>query len=346
MVISDDFFMRRCFDLALLGRQRTSSNPMVGAVLVFGNKIIGEGFHRAYGFEHAEVNAIQSVPADRRALIPKSTLYVSLEPCCFHGKTPPCTNLIIEHRIPRVVISCLDDTPEVSGKGVEQLRKAGVEVKIGILEEEGRRLSTPRSTYVLQNRPYIIIKFAQTRNGLFGASDNRQVWISNPYSKRLVHKWRSEADAIIVGTRTAAIDNPQLTNRLYYGPSPMRIVLDRELQLSPSLKLFDDTAPTLVVTEKTPPPSRKNIEYWRAPFGPDLLVKLLEELHRRKVGRLLVEGGRHLINGFLADNYWDEARVLIGNRHLSRGIPAPVIPSGPASEYVIGDDRLLLYLAR
>jgi diaminohydroxyphosphoribosylaminopyrimidine deaminase/5-amino-6-(5-phosphoribosylamino)uracil reductase len=347
MVISDEFIMQRCFDLALLGNQSTSPNPIVGAVLVHDNTIIGEGYHRAYGFAHAEVNALQSVAPESQNLIPDSTLYVSLEPCCFHGKTPSCTNLIIEKKIPRVVISCLDDTPEVSGKGVAQLRNAGIEVTTGVLEKEGRRLSASRSTFVLEKRPYIILKFAQSRNGLFGTTDNSQFWITNAFSRRLVHKWRSEVDAIMVGTRTAAVDNPQLTNRLYYGPSPLRIVLDRQLQLPPALHLFNGQVPTLVVTEKaSPPPSGKNLEYWSVEFGPDLLPALLQELHQRKTGKLLVEGGRRLINSFITANYWDEARVLIGDNHLSQGIPAPVIPAEPAEEYVLCRDWLLLYFSR
>lgn len=340
--MTDASFMRRCFDLALLGGQKASPNPMVGAVLVYKNRIIGEGFHRAYGEAHAEVNAIRSVKEADAGLIRKASLYVSLEPCCFYGKTPPCTNLIIEKQIPRVVISCLDDSPQVAGKGVAQLREAGAEVVTGVLESEGRRLSRPRSVYVTHNRPYIILKYAQSRDGKFCPADRRQFWITNAYTKRLVHKWRSETDAILVGTRTAEIDDPRLTNRLYFGPSPLRIVIDRQGRLSPNLKLFNGDSPTLVVTHREAPEYRDKVDLLQIQPTENLLEALLAELHRRRLGVLLVEGGLQLLEYFLHEGCWDEARVLVGEKFLPGGRPAPDL--GLVTDYswkLAGDDVLI-----
>ncbi|RMF32110.1 MAG: bifunctional diaminohydroxyphosphoribosylaminopyrimidine deaminase/5-amino-6-(5-phosphoribosylamino)uracil reductase RibD, partial [Bacteroidetes bacterium] len=230
--VSDEVFMRRCFDLARLGAGRVSPNPMVGAVLVYEGRIIGEGWHRRYGGAHAEVNALASVAPSDRALIRRSTLYVSLEPCCIHRKTPPCTNLILREGIPRVVVSCLDPTPEVNGRGLELLREGGVEVRVGVLEEEGRRLIRFREAFVRHGRPFVLLKFACSRDGFLG-KPGEQIWISNPWTKRWVHRCRAAADAILVGTRTARTDNPQLTTRLFFGDSPLRIVLDRRLTLPP-----------------------------------------------------------------------------------------------------------------
>ncbi|MDX1667650.1 MAG: bifunctional diaminohydroxyphosphoribosylaminopyrimidine deaminase/5-amino-6-(5-phosphoribosylamino)uracil reductase RibD, partial [Saprospiraceae bacterium] len=238
-------WMRRCFELARLGAGRVSPNPMVGAVLVSDGRIIGEGYHQAYGEAHAEVNAIRSVIPEERDLISRSTLYVSLEPCCVYGKTPPCTDLIIRHEIPRVRVSCLDLSPQVSGKGIGLLREAGIDVQVGLLSEEGRKLASTRTTYVLRKRPYIILKFAVTSDGIFCPGDELQYWITQPATKRLVHRWRSECDAILVGRKTAIIDNPRLDNRHFHGPSPLRIVIDPRSTLTDEIELFSGDPPTL-----------------------------------------------------------------------------------------------------
>jgi diaminohydroxyphosphoribosylaminopyrimidine deaminase/5-amino-6-(5-phosphoribosylamino)uracil reductase len=342
--------MQRCFDLARLGAGSVSPNPMVGAVLVYQERIIGEGWHRRYGEAHAEVNAVRSVNAADQPFISQSTLYVSLEPCNIYGKTPPCTDLILQYKIPKVVISCLDQTPEVAGKGVALLRANGVEVITGILEEQGRELSRFRSHFVTHQRPYIILKFAQTLNGYFG-KPGEPFWITNAFSKRLVHKWRSEVDAILVGTNTAKIDNPQLTNRLYVGKSPVRIVLDRHLQLSEQLHLFDLSQPTLVVTETPIPDARfripdlppQNLDYLSIAFDQNLLSHLLEQLHKRKITTLLVEGGATLLQSFIQQNLWDEARILIGSRVLQHGIPAPGLSGELVQQYRLGGDQILCY---
>ena len=341
----DELYMQRCFELAKLGAGRVSPNPMVGAVLVHHNRIIGEGWHQEYGKAHAEVNAVASVSPLDRSLIQQSTLYVSLEPCCIFGKTPPCTNLIIEQKIPKVVISCLDQTPGVAGRGVEILRSNGVMLVTGVLQSEGEALSRFRNHFARFKRPYVILKFAVTLNGKFGLS-SKKYWISNEFSKRLSHKWRSETDAILVGTNTALIDNPELTNRFYFGKSPLRVVIDRHLRLPATLHLFDHSQPTLIVTEKTALPSAfqgKNIDLLPMCFDDYFLSNLLEKLYERNIATLMVEGGANTLRYFLQNNLWEEANVLVGNTSLAEGVDAPLVPGVVKKRFTIGEDQILLY---
>jgi len=335
---ASELYMRRCFELARLGQGTVAPNPMVGAVIVHGDRIIGEGYHKRYGQDHAEVNAVQAVRDEHRYLLPDSTLYVSLEPCSFHGNTPACTDLILRERIPRVVVSCLDLTPEVSGQGVRRLREQGVEVEVGLLAEQGRALAQSRNVFVTQQRPFVTLKYAQTSNGYFAPSGNRQFWISNAYSKRLVHRLRAEHAAIVVGTRTARIDNPQLNNRLYGHRSPLRIVLDRTLVLPPDLRVFDGSQPTVVVTEREAK-DRPNLSYWQLDFR-RLLPQLLQRLFQEKIGTLLVEGGVTLLRQFIEQEQWDTAYVFTGNAQLSDGLPAPLLPYGPKSQIQLAGDQL------
>lgn len=335
-------YMSRCLELARKGLGNAAPNPLVGAVLVYEDRIIGEGFHQKYGQAHAEVNAVKSAAA-HLALLPKSTLYVSLEPCCFHGKTPACTSLILQHKIPKVIISALDETPQVDGKGVNILRKAGVEVVTGVLKEEGEALARARGVFVRQQRPYIILKFAKSPDGYLGKI-NEKIWITNAFSKRLVHKWRGEIDAIMVGTNTAQTDNPALTNRLFYGKNPLRIVLDREARLSPNLQLFDAIAPTLVVSEERELPYQKpSIQLFTHTFDKQLLPDLLRYLHQQQIGNLMIEGGKQLLESFIAQNLWDEARVFTGTKVLGNGIAAPRIAAKPYKGYNLGKDKLEVY---
>lgn len=335
----DHYFMRRCFELARRGLGAASPNPLVGAVLVHNDRIIGEGYHQKYGSAHAEVNALKAAAAHRH-LFTTSTLYVSLEPCCFHGKTGACTNLIIENNIPKVVVSALDATPEVNGKGIRILEAAGVKVRTGILKKEGDALAAARNTFVIHERPYTILKFAQSRDRFIGQND-QQVWLSNTYSKRLVHKWRSEIDAILIGTNTARIDNPALTTRDYFGTSPLRIVLDRTGRLPGDLQLWNDKAPTLVVSEQTKHPHCNHV--FSHPFGEQLLPALLHYLYDQKIGNLLVEGGRQLLDSFIKQALWDEARVLTGNSYLYDGIVAPIMPQSPQQSLTLDDNRMDWY---
>jgi diaminohydroxyphosphoribosylaminopyrimidine deaminase/5-amino-6-(5-phosphoribosylamino)uracil reductase len=344
MLLEDQQYMQRCFDLAMLGKGHTSPNPIVGAVLVHKGRIIGEGYHRAYRQAHAEVNAVASVKAEDRPLIPHSTLYVSLEPCNIHRNTPPCTLLILRERIPRVVIAYLDHTPGVDGSGVERLRKAGVEVKVGVLQEQGRQLSQIRNTFVQQNRPYIILKWAQSADGFFAPEQQEQLWLSNAYSKRLVHKWRSETDAILVGYQTARSDNPKLNNRLYYGGQPCRILIDREGSLPEDYHLMDGSQPTIVITENEQTPDADHLKYMHVSMSGDWLEHILHQLAELQLSSVIVEGGIKTISAFLEKNLWDEARVLTASRNLSQGRRAPVLPVPPKDHFLIGSDRLSWYL--
>lgn len=346
----DELFIQRCFDLARLGAGHVSPNPMVGAVLMYEDRIIGEGFHQKYGEAHAEVNAVKSVKPEDQHLLAKATLYVSLEPCCIFGRTPPCTDLIIKHKIPKVVISCLDQTPEVAGTGMRILQEHGAEVIAGVLEEQGKELARFRNNFVTRQRPYIFLKFAQTLNGYMGLRDE-QVWISNVFSKRLVHKWRSEVDAILIGSKTALVDNPQLTNRLYFGKSPLRIVLDRNHTLPKDLKLFDKSQDTLVVTEVSSNKHQAtrnlkpetNIQYLQLDFKNDFLNQLLQHLHQQKITTLLVEGGARLLQSFIDQHLWDEAYVLVGDKTIEKGIPAPVLSGAVNARFFLGKDQIIRY---
>lgn len=338
-------FIRRAFQLARLGEGQTTPNPMVGAVLVYQNRIIGEGYHQYYGGAHAEVNAVASVKTADQKYIPYSTLYVSLEPCCIFGKTPPCTNLILEKRIPKVVISSLDQTPEVSGNGVQILRDAGVDVVTGILENEGNILAAPRNVLVQKQRPYIILKMAVTANGFFAPTPPAPFWITHEWTKRLVHRWRAEADAILVGANTAKIDDPELTNRLYSGKSPLRIVLDHNAQLAPNLRLFSDGQPTLAVVNQIPHDKPNDAVSYLEYQGSrsNAIPALLTHLYQIKRSILLVEGGATILNEFINQGWWDEARVITGQGWLTKGINAPILPVAPEATFSLGSDQVQVF---
>lgn len=335
-----ELFIRRCFDLARLGAGSTSPNPMVGAVLVHDGRIIGEGWHQKHGGPHAEVNAIASVKKTDRRLISKSTLYVSLEPCCIHGRTPPCTNLILENNIPKVVISAIDLTPDVKGQGVSILRGAGVAVVTGVLKAEGEKLAAIRNTFVSQKRPYIILKWAQTADGLMGKPDE-QAWISNPFSKHMAHRLRSEMDAILVGTKTAAVDNPRLDNRQWYGRSPLRILLDRKGIVPPTHFLFDQKQKTLVVTEEKVD-GKGSLEFFQTKFDNLLLPNLMAHLFEKKISSLIVEGGAYTLHEFIEKKLWDEAWIFQSDQRWGTGIEAPKLRGGAHESGSISNDVLTI----
>lgn len=343
MLVSHEKYMRRCFELARLGSGRTSPNPMVGALLVYQDRIIGEGFHTGYGKPHAEVEAVRSVkPSDRR-LLTQATLYVSLEPCSVYGRTPPCTDLIIREKIPKVIISYIDRSPGVNGQGVEMLRKNGVEVIEGVLSEKGNALSAPRNVFVTQQRPYIILKYACSANGFLGLSDGKPFWLTNAFSKRLVHRWRATTNAIMVGTSTALYDDPKLNTRLFPGPSPIRIIPDRNLRLPLHLNIFDDSTPTFIFTQQQAPAHDfKQTEY--ITLKPEHFIEdMLDQLYAKNVQTLMLEGGKVMLEQFINAGLWDEARVFLTPHYLQDGLSAPNLGRAPVQTHQLQEDRLEIY---
>ena len=333
MVEVEEKYMARCIELAKGGRGNVSPNPMVGAVVVHKGRIIGEGFHRKCGEAHAEVNAIASVKDE--SLLKDSTIYVSLEPCSHYGKTPPCAELIIRKGIPRVVVGCLDPFPEVSGRGVRMLREAGVEVVTGVMEEEARALNKAFMTLQTKGRPYIILKWAQSEDGFIDRLRmdvlEPVTVLSSPETSRLVHKLRSEVAAIMVGTRTALLDNPSLNVRHWSGNSPVRVVLDRRLVIPDSYRLLNGFSRTLIFTEiftEKEVENRENVEYIRIDFEGPVIRQVLDHLAARKLDSLLVEGGTQLINSFVEADVWDEARVETAPVRLYQGVHAPMLEKG------------------
>ncbi|MDN3583277.1 bifunctional diaminohydroxyphosphoribosylaminopyrimidine deaminase/5-amino-6-(5-phosphoribosylamino)uracil reductase RibD [Mucilaginibacter flavus] len=335
--------MRRCLELAELGAGLVSPNPMVGAVVVHDGKIIGEGYHQKYGQAHAEVNAIAQVinNFDNAAeLLKQSTIYVSLEPCAHYGKTPPCADLIIKHQIPQVVVGTRDPFPQVDGKGIEKLEAAGIKVLSGVLEKECQWLNRRFFTKVQKHRPYIILKWAQTQDGFFAPAERSQLWITGPESRRLVHKWRSEEDAILVGKNTAAIDNPQLNVRYWEGRSPKRVVIDRRLELNKTLNVFDQSVETLVFNEVKFNVDGKNKYIALEDFERYVPQYILYQLYLQDIQSVIIEGGAHTLQTFIDADLWDEARVFTGKTVLAKGIKSPQITGILAGESLVGDDRL------
>lgn len=332
-------YMQRALDLAGLGLGRVSPNPMVGCVIVHQDRIIAEGWHRQFGGSHGEVNAINSI-ADKR-LLPESTLYVNLEPCAHYGKTPPCTDLIIASGIKKVIIANQDPNPMVSGKGIEQLRQTGVVVIEGVLEHAGAFLNRRFFSFHLHQRPYILLKWAQTRDGFMARLNHDSRWISNLQSRQLVHKFRSQEDAILVGRKTAHYDNPKLTVRDWEGRDPLRVVIDSNLVLKDNLNLFNGFVPTLCYN-CVKNDHGSNTEYIKAPKN-DMLSFLLGDLFRRNVQSLLVEGGAKLLASMIAAGIWDEARVFTSHTVFGEGICAPHIPIPWHHERIISGDSLKTY---
>lgn len=343
-----EFFMHRCLQLARLGAGYVAPNPMVGAVLVYENRIIGEGYHQRYGEAHAEVNCIASVKQEEKALIPGSTLYVSLEPCAHFGKTPPCADLIIARKIPRVVIGCRDPFEQVNGKGIEKLKAAGVEVTL--LPERDpvatrcRELNQRFFTFHTRQRPYVILKWAQTANGYISAAGNERLLISNDYSNRLVHRWRSEEAAILVGTNTALSDDPALTTRLWPGPSPVRLVVDRDLRLLSSLKIFDGSVRTIVFNT-VKQEEQGNISYYRIAKKANLVTEIMNALYQLNIQSVLVEGGARLLQSFIDEGAWDETRIIRSSVTVpDGGVPAPQLKNAlQTDEQILLSDTITIY---
>ena len=309
--------------LARMGQGRTAPNPMVGAVLVHEGVIIGEGYHQQYGQAHAEVNAIAAVKAEHQHLLKQATLYVSLEPCAHFGKTPPCADLVIEKGIPKVVIGCRDPFPKVAGKGIEKLQKAGVEVVTGVLEKECWALNKRFFTFHTAHRPYVVLKWAQTSDGCIANGNYSRIQISNAYTNRLVHRWRSEEMAILVGTNTALFDDPELTTRLWPGTNPVRLVVDMNLRLPASLKLFNGEHRTIVFN-KLRHSEHLNLSYYQVTDDVSIVHQVLHALYQLKIQSVLVEGGAALLQSFIDEGAWDEARTITNETiSVGAGLPAP-----------------------
>ena len=317
--------MHRCLQLADSGRGNVAPNPMVGAVLVNDGRIIGEGYHQQYGFAHAEVNCIHSVKEENIALIPQSTMYVSLEPCAHWGKTPPCADLIIRNNIPKVVVGCRDPFKKVDGKGIEKLRAAGVEVTMSALEKECIDFNTRFFTFHTKHRPYIILKWAQTADGKMAAPDENRLLISNEFANRLVHKWRSEEAAILVGTNTALLDNPRLDNRLWNGKSPVRLALDKKLRLPVSLHLFDNTVSTVILNDSLQKEEGQML-YYKMDESRDTATSICQACYNLNIQSVLVEGGAQLLQAFINAGLWDEARVITNEKlFIGKGLSSPFL---------------------
>ena len=363
-------YIQRCLQLAKNGLGTTRPNPSVGAVIVHDNIIIGEGFTSPYGGSHAEVNAINSVK--NQELLKEATIYVTLEPCAHYGKTPPCANLIVEKQIPNVVIGCIDTNSLVAGKGVEILKKAGCNVTVGVLENEC--LEHHKRFFTVQNkkRPYIILKWAETQDGFIAPNrhyeqsevisevkmrlpqqksllrnDAQPIWISNTYSQQLVHKWRGEEHAILVGTNTVIADNPSLTVRSWTGDNPIRIIIDRNLRIPKEATVLNGKVKTIVITEKKT--SERHYEqsevifYEEIDFSSNIVEQICQVLFKHQIQSVIIEGGAQTLQTFINTNLWDEARVFIGETTFKNGIKAPVFKAKLSSEEKIENDILRIY---
>lgn len=340
--MTDEIYMQRCIDIAKRGIRAVAPNPMVGCVLVVEDKIIGEGYHERYGEAHAEVNAINNV--SNQNLLKNATLYVSLEPCSHTGKTPPCCDLLIQKGIKKVIVGTKDPNPLVGGKGIEKLKNSGIEVSEGILKDQCLELNKRFFTFHEKQRPYVILKWAQTLDGFLDQirKDGEQKinWISEPETKTLVHKWRSEEQSILVGRNTITNDNPSLTVRDYGGMNPIRLVIDSQLQISGNLNIFSKDAPTIVFN-RVKDKKENNVEWIK--IKETSTNSILKELYRRGIQSVFVEGGSRTLQYFIIDNLWDEARVIVGQKYFKEGYKAPIINKVPVKSMPFGKDMIHYY---
>lgn len=325
-------YIKRCVEIAKNGLGLTRPNPMVGCVIVHNSIIIGEGFTSKYGDNHAEVNAINSV-IDKN-LLKEAALYVTLEPCSHYGKTPPCSDLIIKHKIPTVVIGCIDINLKVAGKGIEKLEKAGCKVIVGVLEETCRKHHKRFFTFHNKKRPYIILKWAETIDGFIAPLnkiEKKPVWITNEYSRQLVHKWRTEEHAILVGTNTVLEDGPSLTARDWSGQNPIRIVIDKNEKLSNTRDIFNNEAQTIVIT-------KNDID-----FSKNVANQICNVLYKNEITSVIIEGGQQTLQTFIDEKLWDEARIFKGNTSFYKGVKAPNFIGKLISEETILEDSLKIF---
>lgn len=333
----DQKYMLRSIELAKKGIPYASPNPTVGAVIVHNNKIIGEGYHRIYGGPHAEVNAVNSVR--NKEVLHESTIYVTLEPCSHYGKTPPCADMLIQNRIKRVVIGCVDPFSKVHGNGIKKLRDAGIDVTVGVCEKECKELIRKFTTFHSKKRPYIILKWAQSADGFIDKTrtEGHPVVISNKISQIYVHKKRSECSAIIVGTNTALLDNPSLTTRKWAGKNPVRVVIDKKLAIPEQSKLFDGSVQTIIFTNTEKEQTKENVKYIKTDNETDCIEFILKKLHEMEMQSLMVEGGAILLQSFIDKGLWDEAVIETGNIVIKNGVKAPIL-----KDYILNKSKKCL----
>ena len=338
---NEEFYLNKCIEIARLGIRKVSPNPMVGSLIVYKGDIIGKGYHEKYGSHHAEVNAINNVKD--KSLLSKSTLYVNLEPCSHFGKTPPCSELIIKHKIPKVVIGCIDSYSKVSGSSIEKMRNAGINVKVGIMKHESREINKRFFTFHEKKRPYIILKWAENKDGFIAPKNQTEpFWMTSNKSKKLVHKWRSEEDSILVGRITAEKDNPSLTVREVSGENPIRLVIDKDLKLSENLNLFNSESETIIFNKIKSDKLSKN-NYIKINFK-DMINNILKELYKQKIQSVIVEGGTTTLQTFIEKNIWDEARIFTTDKKLENGVKSPILKGNKISEIKIDTDCLKIIL--
>lgn len=336
-------YIRRCIELAKNGLGTTYPNPLVGSVIVYEDKIIGEGWHKKSGEPHAEVNAVNSVKD--KSLLKKATIYVSLEPCSHFGKTPPCCDLIIQNKIPNVVIGTVDPNIKVAGNGIKKLMEAGIHVTVGILEEECSELNKRFFTFHEKKRPYIILKWAESKDGFIAPkekSETKPVWITNQYSRQLVHKWRTEEQAILVGTQTAIDDNPKLNARDWFGNNPIRVVLDQNNRIPKDNYIFDNQVKTIVFSKSEQAIEKENSIFECIDFEQNIANQIIQSLYQHQIQSIIIEGGRQTLQTFIDANLWDEARVFVGSVEIKEGTKAPNLSKNQFKKQSIGNDQLIL----
>lgn len=336
-------YIRRCIELAKNGLGTTYPNPLVGSVIVYEDKIIGEGWHKKAGEPHAEVNAVNSVKD--KSVLKKATIYVSLEPCSHYGKTPPCCDLIIKNKIPNVVIGTVDPNVKVAGNGIKKLMEAGIHVTVGILEKECCELNKRFFTFHEKKRPYIILKWAESQDGFIAPkekSEKKPVWITNQYSRQLVHKWRTEEQAILVGTQTAIDDNPKLNARDWFGNNPIRVVLDLNNRIPQDNYLFDNQVKTILFSKSKRSVEKENCIFEHIDFEQNLAAQIMQSLYQHQIQSIIVEGGRQTLQTFIDANLWDEARIFFGNVAFKHGTRAPNLAKNQFKKQSIDNDELTL----
>ena len=344
-VKTNEYYIRRCIELAKHGLGTTYPNPLVGCVIVYNDRIIGEGWHKKAGEPHAEVLAIASVKD--QSLLKKSTIYVTLEPCSHFGKTPPCSDLIIDKKIPKIVIGTIDPFAKVSGMGIKKLLASNRTVTVGVCENECEDLNKRFFTFHRKKRPYIILKWAETEDGFIAPknqSEHEIFWITNSFAQQLVHKWRSEEQSILVGTQTASTDNPKLNVRHWKGQNPTRVVIDKSLNLNKSLSLFDSSQPTLVFHHKDAEPTHKSsVIYEGLDFNTNILPQILKRLHDHDLQSIIIEGGAKTLQNFIDHDLWDEARVFTGKNRIDTGVRAPKLKTKARETTTVEGDTLNYY---